>query len=123
MIVVETHDHGYVDERGEIKEILTAPIRTVLLITAKKGSVRANHYHKKDVHWTYVISGSMEYYEKRRRLPKIEMVVVKAGQMVFSASGVTHAMRFLEDSVFLALTTEPRYHESYENDTVRVKII
>ena len=123
MITVETHDPGYVDERGEIKEILTAPIRTVLLITAKKGSVRANHYHKKDVHWTYVISGSMEYYEKRRRLPKIEMVVVKAGQMVFSASGVTHAMRFLEDSVFLALTTEPRYHESYENDTVRVKII
>ena len=94
MIVVETHDHGYVDERGEIKEILTAPIRTVLLITAKKGSVRANHYHKKDVHWTYVISGSMEYYEKHRRL---EMAVVKAGKSVFSPSGTPHAMRLLED--------------------------
>lgn len=51
MINIETIGPGFIDERGEIKLVLAAPIKTVLLITSKKGSIRGNHYHNRDVHW------------------------------------------------------------------------
>lgn len=120
MINIETIGLGFIDERGEIKLVLVAPIKTVLLITSKKGSIRGNHYHNRDVHWTYLVSGRMIYYEKHRIL---EEILVEPGQIVYSNKGVPHAMRFLEDSVFLALTTERRSGESYEKDTIRVKIV
>ena len=36
----------HVDERGEIIPLVDAPIQSAVMITSKKGTVRANHYHK-----------------------------------------------------------------------------
>jgi len=118
----------YVDERGGITMILdeNVPIQSVLWITCKKGSVRANHYHKKDTHYSYMVSGSMEYFEKPVGTAdnvKPEMVIVKTGDIVFTPSMHMHAMKFLEDSVFIAFATESRHQADYESDTVRVKLI
>ena len=52
-----------------------------------------------------------------------ETVLVKKGDLVYTPSNVAHAMRFLEDSVFLTLSTESRHQDAYEDDTVRVKVI
>ena len=59
----------HTDERGELSHLLAdeEPITSAVLITSRKGSVRANHYHKKDTHHVYVIKGSMEYTYKKRR--------------------------------------------------------
>jgi quercetin dioxygenase-like cupin family protein len=117
----------FVDERGEIFKLLDdgkTVIKSVLLITCKKGAIRANHYHKKDTHHVYLLSGSMEYTEAAVDGKGYkETVIVKKGDLVYTPSNVAHAMHFLEDSVFLTLSTESRHQDAYENDIVRVKVI
>ena len=115
------------DERGDIIEILDAgqtDIKSTLLITCTPGAIRANHYHKKDSHYCYMLAGSMEYYEQPigGDESQREMVVVKKGDMVYTPPMVVHAMKFLEDSVFLTLATTSR-RGNYEDDTVRIKLI
>lgn len=115
----------FTDVRGAITKILDngTAIKSILLITSQAGSVRANHYHKKDSHYSYLLSGTMEYSEKPAEGGEIETVVLSAGDMVFTRPQMIHAMRFLEDSVFLAMATESRSREDYEADTVRVELI
>lgn len=118
----------FTDERGDIMPILddgTTNIRSVLIINSKKGSVRANHYHKEDSHYCYMVSGKMEYFEKPIDAPDsaIETAVVEAGDMVYSPPMVVHAMRFLEDTTWIVLATKSRKDGAYEDDTVRVKFI
>ena len=79
----------FVDDRGLITKILDdgkTNIKSVLLITSKAGSVRSNHYHKKDAHWIYMITGSMEYYEKPvGGGSKTKKVIVNAGDIIARA--------------------------------------
>ena len=37
------------DKRGYIKDLFDKPSNSVILIESKKGTVRANHYHKKTI--------------------------------------------------------------------------
>lgn len=113
------------DERGEMSYLLDGKqkINGALLITCKKGSIRANHYHKKDTHYSYMLKGKMEYTYQKVRGDQKKTIIVKEGDMVVSPPMVIHAMRFLEDSIFLALTTEERERKKYEKDTVRIKLI
>lgn len=117
----------HVDERGEMSYILdkSIPITSALYVTCKKGAIRANHYHKKDTHYSYMIKGSMEYVYKdvSDKYAKEQRVIIKKGEMVETPPMTMHAMRFLEDSIFIALTTEARDQKKYEKDTVRVKLI
>lgn len=117
----------FIDQRGAITKILDdgkTAIKSVLLITCKKGAIRANHYHKKDSHYAYMLSGKMEYTEQPvGDGSKKESAIIEANDMVLSSPMTIHAMRFLEDSVFLALATESRSQADYESDTVRVKLI
>lgn len=114
----------FVDARGAIQPILDADFKSAVLITSKKGSVRANHYHKTDWHYCYMITGRMEYFERptgSQEPPK--RFVVEAGQMVFTPPHVDHAMRFLEDTMWVTLSRNPRDQASYEADVVRIKLI
>jgi dTDP-4-dehydrorhamnose 3,5-epimerase-like enzyme len=117
----------FTDERGEMTHLLDneIPITSVLLITSKKNTVRANHYHKKDTHYIYLLKGKIEYTYKNvnRKNSKPKTVVVEKGFIVKTPPMIMHAVKFLEDSEFLALTTEPRNAKKYEKDTVRVKLI
>jgi quercetin dioxygenase-like cupin family protein len=117
----------FADERGEMFHLLDkkTPITSVLLITSRKGAIRANHYHKKDTHYSYLLSGSMEYTYRDLggKNTKKKSVIIKKGEIVETPPMTEHAMRFLEDSVFLALTTEERDQKKYEKDTVRVKLV
>lgn len=116
----------FTDERGFIARLVddnSINFRAVLYIESRKGTVRANHYHKKDAHYVYCLSGKFRYSEKDMTKPssKKESVILKPGDLVLSRPMVAHRMEFLEDSVFLAITTEPREREKYEEDTVRLK--
>ena len=115
----------YVDARGAITKILDdgkTAIRSTLLITSRKGAVRANHYHKTDSHHVYMLSGKMEYSEHPvgSDARGAETVIVEAGDLLYTPPMVVHVMRFIEDSAFLALATNSRHQEAYEEDTVRV---
>jgi quercetin dioxygenase-like cupin family protein len=117
----------FTDSRGELSHLLDGKevFTSALLITCKKGAIRANHFHKKDTHHCYLLSGSMEYSYKdsRKKNDRKKTIIVKAGEMIVTPPYEVHAMKFLEKSSFIALTTEERDQEKYEKDTVRVKFV
>ena len=117
----------FVDTRGAITKVLDdgkTVIKSVLLITSNKGSVRSNHYHKKDAHFCFILSGKMEWHEKPAEGDgEVESAVLRPGDMVYTPPMMIHAAKALEDSVFLAFATESRSQEDYEADTIRVPLI
>lgn len=103
-------------------------IKSMLMMTSKPGAIRANHFHKEDGHYVYLLTGSMEYFEAPLvdgvpDLSRMEKEVVKAGDMVFTPPMVGHAMKFLEDSICFVFALKSRSQDDYEQDTVRVKLI
>ena len=114
-------DPPHVDDRGEIIPLVDAPIQSAVMITSKMGTVRANHYHRTDWHYCYVLSGRIEYYHRPTgSTDSPELISVGEGQMVFTPPMVDHAMVFPEDTVFLTLGRNPRDRQSYESDVVRI---
>jgi quercetin dioxygenase-like cupin family protein len=116
----------FVDERGAISILLSGdniPIKSVLLITSKTGSVRSNHYHKKDSHYCYILSGKAEWREKPVEGGEIESIVLNAGDMIYTPPMIVHSVKFLEDTVFFAFSAESREQDDYEKDTEKVVLI
>lgn len=121
-------DPEFVDERGGIARVLDQnkyKIQTILRITSKAGTIRSNHYHKKDYHYLYIESGKCEYSEKpvEEKGSEIETVTLVPGDIVLSCPNIIHAVKFLEDSVIYAFSTEQRDPNKYEGDTVRITIV
>lgn len=119
-VIVEL-EKPHSDERGEIIPLLDVVMESCVLITSKKGTQRANHYHQTDWHYCYVLEGLIEYLEKphaSNETPK--RYVIKKGQMFFTGPNVDHTMYFLEDTSFLTFGRNPRAQEVYEADVVRV---
>lgn len=114
----------FVDERGFIQILADAPFASVLLITSKANTIRANHYHKTDYHYCWLQSGSMLYYQRPVGSTDAPRALeIKAGQVFYTPPMYEHAMRFLADSVFLCFARNSRQTEAYEADTVRVGLI
>ena len=114
----------FVDDRGAIQTLVQAAITSVQVITSKKGSVRANHWHKADSHYMYVVSGAMDYYHRpvgSQQPPAC--LKMKAGDLVFTPSYVEHAVEYPEDCMFLNITTGPRDQDVYEDDITRIELI
>lgn len=117
----------FVDKRGFITRIIDQnkyKIKSVLYINRKKGSVGANHYHKKDVHFIFVLSGRVKYLEKDIRRPKskVSEVILKPGDLVISKPYIAHTTEFIEDTVEIVFSTENRNKEKYEKDTIKFKL-
>ncbi len=114
----------FVDDRGAIQPLVDKMMRSAVMIESKKGSLRANHYHKTDWHYCYVISGCIEYYHRPTGSEdEPEMLLVKTGQMMFTPPMIDHGMKFPEDTVFLTLSRNPRDQATYEADVVRVNML
>ena len=117
-------EKSFIDARGEIKPLVDRLMKSAVLIESKKGSLRANHYHKTDWHYCYVIKGEIEYFHRKTGSnKKPERIIVKKGQMVFTPPLVDHAMKFPEDTTFLTLSRNPRDQETYEKDVIRINMI
>lgn len=111
----------FVDSRGKIQNVLLSPINSVVVIESKAGSVRANHYHKTDWHYCYVVSGKILYLERPVGSSDVpDPKVMGPGNLFFTPPMVEHAMVFTEDTVFLTLSRNVRTHEAHEEDLVRV---
>ena len=114
----------FADERGEIQPLVDGMIESAVLISSKKGTVRANHYYKTDWHYCYVIKGRIEYHHRPHGSEaKPEMVMIEENQIFFTPPMVDHAMVFPEDTVFLTLGRNSRTQEVYEADVVRIRPI
>jgi dTDP-4-dehydrorhamnose 3,5-epimerase-like enzyme len=112
------------DDRGGIQPLVDMHMESCVLITSKKGTVRANHYHQTDWHYCYVLSGKIDYYHRPHGSTKpAEKVVIKMGQMFFTPPLVDHAMVFVEDTTFLTWGRNSRAQEVYEADVRRINPI
>ncbi len=114
----------FVDKRGSIQPLVDLMMKSAVMIESKAGSLRANHYHKTDWHYCYVIQGKIEYFHRElNSSSKAELIIVKKGNMIFTPPLVEHCMKFPEDTLFLTLSRNPRDQETYEADVVRVNLI
>ena len=124
MEMIKHIQSAYHDERGDIFNLFEGRIEHTALITSKKGSVRANHYHKEDYQYIYLVSGEFESHSCDVRNPKKkQMLLVKPGDLVDTPPYIAHAQKFTKDSVFLALTTHQRESGKYEEDTIAYQVI
>ena len=112
---------GYSDERGIIQPLCDLNMKSASLIVSKPNSWRANHYHKEDWHFIYVMDGSFEYYFKKTNTnDEIKKKIVKRGELLFTGPMIDHAMLYTEETKILCLSKNPRDQKTYEEDTVRI---
>ncbi len=114
----------FIDNRGSIQPLVDVLMKSAVMIHSKAGSLRANHYHKTDWHYCYVIYGKINYYHRELNSNKDpELLMVEKGSMVFTPPLIEHCMKFTEDTLFLTLSRNPRDQETYEADVVRTNLI
>lgn len=118
------------DARGILVSILPGEvpwkgIRDVMYITGKKGAIRAGHYHDKDTHYCYVLEGKLLYEWNMKHVTGInkkdetKFILLNPGDVVLSEEGELHRFKFLSNGAFIALATQERTQETYEEDTHR----
>jgi dTDP-4-dehydrorhamnose 3,5-epimerase-like enzyme len=89
------------------------------------GSIRANHYHKTDWHYTFVLSGEVEYYWRNidaKTVPNVR--VFSKGTMFFTPPLLEHAMVFRQDALIVTFAKNARSeHQTHEDDLIRVELV
>ena len=112
------------DERGSIQPLCDLDMKSASIITTKKNSWRANHYHKTDWHYIYVLKGQFDYFfKKTNSLEKTKKIIVKKNQLLFTGPMVDHAMLYTEETEILVVSKNPRDQKTYEEDTVRINFM
>ena len=111
---------NFKDARGVIQPLCDLNMKSASLIFTKPNQWRANHYHKKDWHFIYVIRGKFEYYFKKTNIKEnIQKKLVEQGQLLFTGPMIDHAMFYTEETEILVVSKNPRDQATYEEDTVR----
>jgi quercetin dioxygenase-like cupin family protein len=109
------------DDRGYLLKILDKGFSSCIEIFSKKGSIRANHYHKRDEHFCYVLKGKiLFFYRNRNKRAKLNYKVMKKGDLFFTTFNQEHVAYFLKNTHFLSFSTRKRSQIDYENDLVRL---
>jgi dTDP-4-dehydrorhamnose 3,5-epimerase-like enzyme len=124
-------DQPFVDARGVIQNLVLGSFTSSAIISSKPRAVRANHWHRTDWHFSYVVSGEVWYYERAitaadtlaDRDGALKKWVVPAGQMFFTPPRMAHAMAFPVDTAFITFAKNVREHDTHEEDVVRVPLI
>lgn len=111
------------DERGYLLKILDKGFSSCIEIFSKKGSIRANHYHKKDEHFCYILKGEiLFFYRNRIKGSKLNYKVMKKGDLFFTTYDQDHLAYFLKTTHFLSYSSRKRSKFDYENDLVRLNM-
>ena len=117
---VVTLKPNFSDERGTITDVLDNQlIDSLTMLDTKKGSIRANHYHKQTIQYIYVVSGKLRYVSKAPDKEAVE-TIVNPGDLVTSNIMEQHAFEALEDSLLVCAAKGPRRGSDYERDTFRL---
>jgi hypothetical protein len=117
-------DDEFVDGRGVIKNLIFGTVASVARIQSIKGSLRANHYHLTDWHFTFIEKGRIAYFERKLSSTEIpEPTLYDASQMFFTPPLVEHAMLFIEDTVIFTFSRNIRQHDLHESDVRRVSFV
>ena len=113
--------NSFKDNRGSIQTLIHDHEGSVVVITTVPHVERANHYHKEDYHYCYVVAGSITYFERPAgsiEIPKKS--IFSAGEMFYTPPMMEHCMHFSEPTIFVTLGGGTRKQDEYENDLVRI---
>ena len=111
------------DERGYLLKILDKGFSSCIEIFSKKGSIRANHYHRKDEHFCYVLKGEiLFFYRNRKKGSKLNYKIMKKGDLFFTTFEQDHMAYFLKTTHFLSYSSRKRSQFDYEKDLVRLNM-
>ena len=111
------------DKRGTLQKIIDGNFSSCIEVYSKKGSIRANHYHKKDKHFMYIISGELLYsYRNRKRGSKVKIKKMKKGDLFFTPAMQEHMAYYTKNTHYLAFSTRKRTQFDYEKDLIRVEM-
>lgn len=110
---------GFLDERGKILPIVD-DFANVQMIYSNKGAVRANHYHKADSHYCYLITGKVEYFWRNHDEDSIQKEIFVAGDLFLTGPNIDHQMVFTEDSIMVVVSEFKRDALSYDADIVKI---
>jgi len=106
------------DPRGVIRNIADGTIGDIAVIESQEATVRADHYHKKDWHLTYLLSGSMKYFwSDNLDSGNKTSIQVHQGELIYTPPGTPHKMFFLEDTTLIAVSWLSRIQSNYDEDT------
>jgi len=112
------------DKRGTLQKIINGNFSSCIEIYSKKGSIRSNHYHKKDSHYIYVIKGEILWaYKNVSRKTKLKIKKIKRGELIYTPAMQEHFAYFVKDSHIMAFSPKLRTSISYEKDLVRLDML
>ena len=113
---VKKGENEFIDDRGTISNYeLPESINLIGLISSKKGTIRANHFHPIQEQKCLLTKGQVISVYKdllNSNSPKITHVV-NEGDLIITKPNTAHAMIFSKDSVFLNLVKGEREHKNY----------
>jgi quercetin dioxygenase-like cupin family protein len=112
----------FIDNRGSITDLVVGEITSITHISFTKNAVRGNHYHKLTTHWKYILNGSLLMVTLDLENKPIE-IIGKAGDLFVSYPGEPHAMKAIEPSEMIVITSGPRAGDNYHDDTFKLQII
>lgn len=112
-------DTPFVDDRGVIQNLITNGIESVAVITSKKGSIRSNHWHQFNSHHLYIVSGSVEYFERNLDGMNRTQTIYAAGQMFFTPPNKVHKVVAIEDTIMISLAPKSNAPEEHDEDTIK----
>lgn len=108
------------DERGAITDLLNENVGHVGLITTKAGTVRANHYHKKSIQYSYILSGKFKVLvASSEDTTKTEEITLNAGELITIQPGIVHSFKAIEDADMIDIISQSREGHNYEEDVMK----
>jgi len=126
MSEVKKLEIAHEDPRGIIMDIFSSePKDHGALITFNKGAQRANHYHKKSIQYTFLVSGSLVMrtsdVSKDGKLSEVfKEIVMEPYMLVKHDPYEAHAFRAESNSTILAFACGLRGGDDYEKDVYRL---
>ena len=111
----------FIDERGEIRNLIDTAFTSAAVITSVNGAIRGNHYHKTDYHYCWLQKGELIYAHRPvGDTSRPKEWLIKAGEIFYTPPMYEHVMVFTQDSVMFAFARNNREMKNYEADTIRI---
>lgn len=108
------------DKNGQILLLINKNYKYLNLINIKKNKLRGNHYHIKNSHYLFVLSGEIFYFEKKK---KINFIKLKKNDLIFTKYKVPHAIFAKKNSIILEFGIISNKKKIYDQDTRNLNFI
>ena len=96
------------------------------IVTFTKNAIRGNHFHKKSIQYSYIISGKLVMLTAKvdkngKLLGKIKKEILTKNTLITHKPFHAHAFKAIKKSELLAFADGLRGGKNYEKDTFRLK--